>query len=240
MTFPHFLLEFSRAALLFSESQQHLGADTRRLRTSIFPLLNMLSKLFRPGRLAAGASISSKPLSARSVGSLPPRQAQVSNVGKAINRASAPSFFNHLPRASSPTPTKNEEYKLPTPFRDGLRPESTVGANPVASAIPRNRDEFWRKVPVWQDVSAADFLSYRWSVSQLLNPNMSVDHGVTSAWLQVSNTVQGTTKLLRFLQAVVPDLVPLDKSRTQMQTREEFIKDVLDGVTAATMAIRMT
>lgn len=59
-------------------------------------------------------------------------------------------------------------------------------------------------------------------------------------WLQVYNTVQGTAKLLRFLQAVVPDLVPLDRSRTQMQTRDEFIKDVLDGVTAATMAIRMT
>ena len=26
-------------------------------------------------------------------------------------------------------------------------------------------DEFWRKVPVWEDVSASEFLSYRWGVS---------------------------------------------------------------------------
>ena len=57
---------------------------------------------------------------------------------------------------------------------------------------------------------------------------------------QVSNTVQGTGKLLKFLQAVVPEQVPLDQSTSQMQTREEFIRDVLDGVSAATMAIRMT
>ena len=200
----------------------------------------MFSKLRRPGRLVAGASTGSKPVLARSVGSLPPRQAQVSDVGKAINRTSVTSFFQHLPRTSSQLPAKDEEYKLPTPFRDGFRSESALGAHPVASAIPRNRDEFWHKVPVWQNVSVTDFLSYRWSVSQGLNPNMSVDRSVTSVRPQISNTVQGAAKLLRFLQAVVPDLVPLDKSRTQMQTREEFIKDVLDGVTAATMAIRMT
>lgn len=27
------------------------------------------------------------------------------------------------------------------------------------------RDEFWRKVPAYENVAAADFLSYRWSVS---------------------------------------------------------------------------
>lgn len=58
--------------------------------------------------------------------------------------------------------------------------------------------------------------------------------------LQVANTVQGTPKLLKFLQAVVPEEVPYDKSGKQMRTRDEFIKDVLDGVTAATMAIRIT
>jgi hypothetical protein len=140
----------------------------------------MFSKLHCPGRLVAGASTCSKPVLVRSVGSLPPRQAQVSDVGKAINRTSVTSFFQHLPRTSSQLPAKDKEYKLHTPFRDGFRPESAVGAHPVVSAIPRHRNEFWRKVPVWQDVSVTDFLSYRWSVSQGSNPNMSVDHGVTS------------------------------------------------------------
>jgi lysine 2,3-aminomutase len=39
---------------------------------------------------------------------------------------------------------------------------------------------------------------------------------------------------------VLPEKVPLDKDAIKGETREEFIKDVLDGVGAATMAIRMT
>lgn len=35
---------------------------------------------------------------------------------------------------------------------------------PVAAQGPE-RDEFWRRIPIWQDVSANEFLSYRWSVS---------------------------------------------------------------------------
>ena len=35
---------------------------------------------------------------------------------------------------------------------------------PVVAQRPK-KDEFWRKVPVWQNLSADDFLSYRWSVS---------------------------------------------------------------------------
>ncbi|KAK0612993.1 hypothetical protein B0T17DRAFT_511350 [Bombardia bombarda] len=97
--------------------------------------------------------------------------------------------------------------------------EQDAAVRPVLAEVTKNRDEFWRKVPVWKDVSANDFLSYRWSVA---------------------NTVQGTAKLFKFLQAVVPEQVPLDKSGLQMQSRDEFIKDVLDGVTTATMAIRIT
>lgn len=58
--------------------------------------------------------------------------------------------------------------------------------------------------------------------------------------LQVANTVQGGAKLLKFLNAVLPDRVPCDDSSSHTQSREELIKDVFDGVTAATMAIRIT
>jgi lysine 2,3-aminomutase len=57
---------------------------------------------------------------------------------------------------------------------------------------------------------------------------------------KVANTVQGSAKLLRFLNAVLPDHVPYDKQTATMQTREELVRDVLDGMAAATMAIRMT
>ena len=57
---------------------------------------------------------------------------------------------------------------------------------------------------------------------------------------QIANLVQGKPKLERFLSAVLPEQVPLDNAGEQMQTREDLIRDVLDGIGAATMAIRMT
>jgi lysine 2,3-aminomutase len=58
--------------------------------------------------------------------------------------------------------------------------------------------------------------------------------------LQIANTVQGSPRLLKFLNSVLPDHVPYDRSGTHSQSREELIKDVFEGVTAATMAIRIT
>ncbi|KAK4173052.1 putative L-lysine 2,3-aminomutase [Triangularia setosa] len=142
------------------------------------------------------------PALARTVAAVPHRQAQVADVGKSLDTTSTnsiPLFFNSkgATQSTAPTPT----------------------VRPVATAFPQDRDEFWREVPVWENVSAQDFLSYRWSIA---------------------NTVQGTAKLFKFLQAVVPEEVPLDELGTQMQSRDEFIADVMEGVAAATMAIRMT
>lgn len=58
--------------------------------------------------------------------------------------------------------------------------------------------------------------------------------------IQVANTVQGSAKLLKFLSAVLPSEVPYDETATTMQTRDDLIKDVFDGISSATMAIRMT
>lgn len=52
--------------------------------------------------------------------------------------------------------------------------------------------------------------------------------------------VETKPQLLKFLGATLPEEVPYDKSGTRTQTREEFIKDVFEGITAATMAVRMT
>ena len=57
---------------------------------------------------------------------------------------------------------------------------------------------------------------------------------------QTTKLVQTKPQLHAFLQAVLPDEVPYDKSGTRSQTRAEFIQDVFDGITAATMAVRMT
>ncbi|GAB1311310.1 L-lysine 2,3-aminomutase [Madurella fahalii] len=156
----------------------------------------MRSLLPKMGALGRGPRAFPKLHSARAVGSLPRLQAQVAEIRKG----------------------PEEAENIPPPFAQTPARGTVSTVRPVVTGMPQG-DEFWRKVPLWENVSAADFLSYRWSVA---------------------NTVQGTPKLLKFLQAVVPEEVPYDKSGTRMQTRDEFIKDVFEGVTAATMAIRIT
>ncbi|KXX75227.1 L-lysine 2,3-aminomutase [Madurella mycetomatis] len=150
----------------------------------------MRSLLPKTGAFGRSLRTLPKPRLARAVGSLPRLQAQVAEIRK------DPENAEDIPSPLAQTPAHGAV--------------STV--RPVAAAMVQG-DEFWRKVPLWENVSAADFLSYRWS---------------------------GTPKLHKFLQAVVPEEVPYDTSGTQTQTRDEFIKDVFEGVTAATMAIRIT
>lgn len=51
--------------------------------------------------------------------------------------------------------------KMPLPVISNVFPVTTAQYSPGPS-----QDEFWRKVPIWENVSAQDFLSYRWSVSE--------------------------------------------------------------------------
>lgn len=52
--------------------------------------------------------------------------------------------------------------------------------------------------------------------------------------------VETKPQLLRFLEAVLPEEVPYEKPSGQTQSRDDFIRDVFEGITAATMAVRMT
>ncbi|EPE04863.1 kama family protein [Ophiostoma piceae UAMH 11346] len=92
-----------------------------------------------------------------------------------------------------------------------------VFETPTPPAI--EHDQFWQKVPVWKDVTTDEFLSYTWGIK---------------------NTVQGDIKLARFLEAVLPDHVPMDDGSGTLQSRDDLITDVLDGIKAATMSTRMT
>ena len=100
----------------------------------------------------------SKLASARSVGSVPRLQAQVADVTSALD-----SNTNNVP-----PPRFN-----PAPVREAVTPP----VRPVVSALPQNRDEFWRKVPLWRDVSTKEFLSYSWSVSLA---DTIHEHGIVS------------------------------------------------------------
>ncbi|KXH67010.1 L-lysine 2,3-aminomutase [Colletotrichum salicis] len=81
------------------------------------------------------------------------------------------------------------------------------------------RDEFWRKIPWWQDVSTDDFLSYRWS-----NRNM----------------VGRLPKLRGFLDATLPEYIPVRGPSSEMEPRNELVNDVLAGIKKATMSVRLT
>ncbi|KAI7328175.1 hypothetical protein KC315_g6774 [Hortaea werneckii] len=83
--------------------------------------------------------------------------------------------------------------------------------------------EYWKKVNVWSNVTAKDFMSYRW---------------------QVANTIDRKDKLINFLSMVVPESIPqkrLNEDDTApFQTREEFLANVVEGMKTAPMAVRLT
>jgi len=83
-----------------------------------------------------------------SVAELPlhPASSRMAHVGEGPARAPAPPAI-----VSHEVVDESSEQAIPKPVTD--------------SALSGSRDEFWRKVPLWKDVSAAEFLSYRWSVS---------------------------------------------------------------------------
>ncbi|KAI7304827.1 hypothetical protein KC326_g8352 [Hortaea werneckii] len=83
--------------------------------------------------------------------------------------------------------------------------------------------EYWKKVKVWSNVTAKDFMSYRW---------------------QVANTIDRKDKLINFLSTVVPEQIPQKRSNENdaaaLQTREEFLVNIVEGIKTAPMAIRLT
>lgn len=103
-------------------------------------------------------------------GSSPRLQAQVANVGKGIDQAgrTLPAFIGN-PNTQSEPSVVGPAIGTPQAVTPGAaaKLENVLAITPVTFQIPRDRDEFWRKIPVWADVTAKDFLSYRWSVSDM-------------------------------------------------------------------------
>ncbi|TDZ24348.1 L-lysine 2,3-aminomutase [Colletotrichum orbiculare MAFF 240422] len=89
-----------------------------------------------------------------------------------------------------------------------------------AAAVPprTNDEEFWRRVPGWENVSCKEFMSYRWSTK---------------------NLVEGPRKLHDFLERVLPGHVPRTGTSGETEPREQLVRDVHDGVAQATMSVRV-
>jgi lysine 2,3-aminomutase len=108
-------------------------------------LATMVSVISRGVSSRYGPRMASSMLgSARAVSSVPHSQAGVADISNALG-----------PSSGSVAPVFDT-----TPLREAASP-----VPPVVSPSPYDRDEFWRRVPVWESVSAQDFLSYRWNVS---------------------------------------------------------------------------
>lgn len=128
-------------------SAQGPPTDTRGPKYSTRPHTNTMFSMVprRGGAFGSGPRITPKLGSAaRAVGSIPRLQAQVADISKEFSNG--------------------EGGILPLLNRMPVREAASI-VRPVATAVSQNRDEFWRKVPLWENVSAGDFLSYRWSVS---------------------------------------------------------------------------
>jgi lysine 2,3-aminomutase len=109
-------------------------------------MLSMLPcrRAFAHGPIIASFRVSS----ARALGSVTVQrpQAQVAEISSPLttNTNNIPPVFDTVPRAEAAAPL----------------------VRPVATTLPHH-EEFWRKVPLWRDVSTKEFLSSRWSVSLL-------------------------------------------------------------------------
>ncbi|KAF7524283.1 hypothetical protein G7054_g11458 [Neopestalotiopsis clavispora] len=96
--------------------------------------------------------------------------------------------------------------------------------NMKSSAQPEPKlDEFWRKIPMWKDVSAEQFMSYSWSMRNDIK------------FHRKSNPIA----FRRLIGGLVPDYIPMDKDSGRMQSRDEFIDDIFDGFACSTMSVRM-
>ncbi|RYP51461.1 hypothetical protein DL768_003247 [Monosporascus sp. mg162] len=79
-------------------------------------------------------------------------------------------------------------------------------------------EEFWRELAPYKDVSAKEFLSWRWSVK---------------------NVIERKEKLIPFLAAVLPKEVPCSGSAAKLQSRDGFMRDVLEGMKESSMHVRL-
>lgn len=129
------------------------------------------------------------------------------------------------------------------PAHEVPKDESFNTHHPVATAVSWG-EEFWRKVPVYSNVSSKEFLSYRWSVSDVPNTSNPLYQPACLSQLtnsthgeQTNNNVDSHQRLNQFLNSVVPDEIPYGAGT---QSKEQFMDDVYYGMKAATMSLRVT
>ncbi|KAI7255296.1 hypothetical protein KC343_g5372 [Hortaea werneckii] len=145
----------------------------------------------------------------------PGLHARIQSIKRSGLKAAIPrSHFHAAPRAAF-----SHRCGLDINFADSIPTDKPMYC-PGFSSEP---SEYWKKAKVWSNVTAKDFISYRW---------------------QVANTIDRKDKLINFLSVVVPERIPQkrlhENDTAPFQTREEFLANVVEGMKTAPMAVRLT
>ncbi|KAK6071101.1 L-lysine 2,3-aminomutase [Seiridium cupressi] len=99
-------------------------------------------------------------------------------------------------------------------------PLDDLSIPPLPAQKEPAQDEFWRKIPMWKDVSTDQFMSWFWS-----NRNAVEFH-------KRSDPIEFRSLMTQLL----PDSVPLDRDTGERQSRDEFIDDIFAGFACSTMS----
>lgn len=138
---------------------------------------------------------------------------------------SLPGMLNSTvyPRAVPPAfidPQKRQiEFVEDSP--EDLEPDFKVDTSPIPAysrGLKFDRVPYWQKIGRWQNVSEEQFLSYQWGTA---------------------NDVQGKAKLYKFLNETLPKNIPRNENFSHIETREDFVADVMEGIALAPMSIRI-
>ncbi|KAI0838989.1 kama family protein [Hypoxylon sp. FL0890] len=109
-----------------------------------------------------------------------------------------------------PVPIPAAPRALPVPYL--AWPRTPLGAP----------DEFWRPIPQWKDIPLKDFASWRWGVKNAVEAKKDK-----------------RDKLMDFLHAALPEEVPRAKGLHGLQSRLEFMADVVTGLRNSAMSVRI-
>ncbi|KAI4596248.1 hypothetical protein KJ359_005755 [Pestalotiopsis sp. 9143b] len=124
---------------------------------------------------------------------------------------------------SSSSAKQAHEAAMPESRLNAFIPPFMLNGN----AQPKNEaeaDEFWRKIPIWKDVPAEQFMSWSWGMRNDVQFHKKSD----------------PLMFRSFIGQIVPDFIPLDKVSGRMQSRDEFIDDIFAGFACSAMSVRMT
>ncbi|KAH8674719.1 hypothetical protein BGZ60DRAFT_468938 [Tricladium varicosporioides] len=134
---------------------------------------------------------------------------------------------NRIPPPPSPIlkPTLTpREPSIPLSPRGILEPAEQKSEQEVQALPHHHKGEFdrvpyWQAITRWKGISEQQFLTYEFNKTK---------------------SIQGADQLAKFLQEVLPANLPTHQSHPNINTSAAFITDVLDGIKAAPMSIRLT